>query len=173
MRAAQDSVQRVTREQDAVASGTHFHVAQSSLSHLEELDSTRAIENRYVTVELPGKEVSTAGGHRTTQEMTTRAPGDIANWASASEPLPPLSLTEERAGGPGTAAFGTEMTETTSLHGPASLRCHTNRTKHTLCCCCCCCYCCCCCCCLITSGLIASFFQQKVSLSAPPCLLLR
>lgn len=99
MRAARDSVQRVTREQDVVMSGTHFHVAQSSLSHLEELDSTPTIENRYVTVKLPSKEVSTAEGHRTMQEMTTRSPGYIANWASASEPLPPLLLTEETAVG--------------------------------------------------------------------------
>lgn len=48
MRAARDSVQRVTQEQEVRVSETYY-VLQSSPSSLEELGSTNTVESRCIT----------------------------------------------------------------------------------------------------------------------------
>lgn len=120
VRAAQDSVQKVTQEEDVMVSGTYY-VAQGSPSSLKELGSTSTIENRCVTIEPPGKEVLTVAQHRAMQEIGTRPPGCVANWAPAYEPLLPLMLMEEKDGGEGRWGQKEGLVSVTSPHGPASL----------------------------------------------------
>lgn len=74
MRAAQDSGQTVTQEQDEMASQACFYVAQSSRRRLKELGRTGTIENIHITLELPAQEVSKTEGHRTRQEIGKPGP---------------------------------------------------------------------------------------------------